>query len=133
MLSTKTESRIGLQDTVQSAVMKLSEGNPGALTACMEMVMTLPQVDPQDIFGGLSALLSLDTNRIYGPRIWMLYKDVCGQNASKAIGLLRARQLGIIYDKELNHAIDNYGAGLDLETVLNQVKERLPQFNLITE
>ena len=33
---------------------------------------------------------------------------------------------------ELDHAIDNYGKGIEIEALLDKVKERLPNFNLET-
>lgn len=124
------KSRIELTDTTQSAIVKMAEGNPGALSALVDIVNTTPHVDPDNLFGGIGVIMSLDTLRIYGPRIWMLYKDVCKQNANRAIGLLRANQLGLLHDIDLHDAIDNNGVGIDQDELLKQVCEKLERFNL---
>jgi hypothetical protein len=105
-------------------VTKMSEGNPGALRVIMELFTEVPTIDPQNIMGGIGAILELDTLGVYGPRIWMLYKDVCGEDIAKTNWMLRAWQLGIISEDELNKRIDNYGRdGVDeiIEKVMNQL------------
>ena len=68
-----------------SAVMKLAEGNPGAIRAIAEMVEVTPKADPGNLLGGFGMLLNLDSSGIYGTRVWMLYKDVCGEDPAKAV------------------------------------------------
>ena len=122
-------NKIGLDDTLLSTIVKLAEGNPGAATVCSLIAKDGDAIDPDAAFGGgLMSLLQFDTLGLYGPRIWMLYKDVCGQDLVNTLGILRGHQLGFITEGTLNHAIDNYGDGLDVESVLEQVKERLPNF-----
>lgn len=122
------EDRITLTDTLTTAIVKLAEGNPGAAVALMEMGAKVSVIDPMNAFGNLSPLLSCDTERIYGPRIWMLFKDVCGHDAVKALGLMRGVQLGIISSATLSYAIDNNGDGLDVDDVLAKVRKELPSF-----
>lgn len=74
-------------------------------------------------------LLQLDSCFIHGYRIWMLYKDVCRENTTTLVGVLRARELGIISISVLHHAIDNYGRGLDVQATLEEVREQLPDFS----
>ncbi|MEK7632034.1 MAG: hypothetical protein AAB445_04200 [Patescibacteria group bacterium] len=76
--------------------------------------------------------MSLDSLRIYGDRIGMLWGDVCGSHAGTVIAVLRARQLGVagVTDDVLNYAIDHHGEGLDVEAAIKAVHERLPQFNI---
>jgi len=124
------KERIGLNDSIIDVVTKLSDGNPGAIHVLMQMLEKGEQIDPQSFMGGLGAVLSLDTHGIYGSRIWMLYKDVCGESIVNTLAVLRACQLGQIYEAQLNTAIDNYGQGLDIPTVLANVKEQLPDFGL---
>jgi len=105
-------------------VTKMSEGNPGALRVIMELYKETPTIDPQNLLGGLGPILDLDTLGIYGPRIWMLYKDVCGEDVAKTNWMLRAWQLGVISEDELNKRIDNYGRdGIDeiIEKVMTQL------------
>ena len=121
-------TKIQFTDTPQDVVMKLSEGNPGALSVCMQVLLEGTEIDPDGFGGGLGALLGLDTLGIYEPRIWMLYKDVCRQDLPTMLAMLRGWQLGIINADVLNHAIDNYGQGLDILSAYAKVHEQLPAF-----
>jgi len=122
--------RLELTDTAFSAIEKLSEGNPGALSVCMNLLKNTASIDPDSAFGGLGSLLSLDSNRIYGSRIWMFYKDFCKENIALVILVMRAHQLGIVTSNQLDDAIDNYGKGIDMSDVAIKVQEMLPNFNL---
>ena len=122
--------RIKLRDTVLDAIIKMSEGNPGATRVCAEIVRDGGAIDPLAFGGGLLKLLSLDSLGIYGSRIWMLYKDVCGCDLTATLGMLRAHQLGFIKEEQLNHAIDNWVDGLDVNELVSQVKERLGTFGV---
>lgn len=121
-------ARIELTDTTQSAVMKLVEGNPGATEVCLSLLTQGASIDPDAAFGGLANLLSLDTHGIYGARIWILYKHVCGEDLTAMVGTLRGCQLGIISEAALNDAIDQRGDGLDVAAVLAKVRKELPRF-----
>jgi hypothetical protein len=112
-------------------VMTMTEGNPGAIATVNLLLKDAHAYDPDNGLGGLGALLSLDTAEIYGSRIWALYKDVCDQHLGRMIGVIRAKQLGIIDKATLDHAIDNYGEGLDLDTVLAAVREQLPSYRVL--
>ena len=115
-------SKLTLEDTMQSAIMKLSEGNPGALTVLLQVIEHADRIDPDSVGGGGMVLLQLDDLNITGPKIWMLYKDVCGENLSHTLGALRAVQLGFVSQGTLLKAIESRGAGLDLPKALEKVK-----------
>ena len=120
--------RITLNMTVQDSIVALAEGNPGALTVCINILKQAKAIDPQGAMVGLGPILSLDTHGIYGPRIWMLYKDVCGQDMPKMLAALRSVQLGIVPESTLIRAIDNNGEGFDPDEALRLVQARLPGF-----
>lgn len=124
--------RIKLTDSTPGAVVKLAEGNPGAVVVCVELLKQTPVVDPDSALGGLGSLLSLDSLGLYGSDIWLLYKDICGEDIAKMIAMLRARQLGFLSKQQLVGAIKAAGAredtGLDVESLLKQVQEKLPRF-----
>lgn len=122
------KSRITLADTGLSACMKMADGNPGALSVMAEMFKRGGEIDPDDFMGGMGAILALDSHRIYGSRIWMLHKDVCGQDLRVTLAILRACQLGFLPDEDLQHAIDNMGDGIDVPALVTKVEERLPAF-----
>jgi hypothetical protein len=121
--------RIQLTDTTMDILIKMSDGNPGALTVLMRTMNEGPAIDPQSMLGAISVILSLDTHDIYGSEIWLLYKDVCGQDLTMMLALLRAVQLGFLPETELKHAITRYQMADDRKAdLLAKVKERLPLF-----
>ena len=123
-------SRIELTDNGMTMMLKLAEGNPGALTVLRKILRDGNIIDPQAWSGngGLAAIMNLDEYEIYGGRIWCLYKDVCDEDSLKFVAVLRAVQLGIITREQLNHAVDNRGAGLDMDAVVTAVKTELKLF-----
>jgi len=121
-------ARIKLDDTAMSGIIKVVENNPGGLRVCIELCRDGGDIDPDSALKGLGNILNLDQLGIYGSRIWMLYKDVCGEDLVTMVGMLRANQLGFLSDAELSHAIDNYGEGIDCAALLQEVRKTLPNF-----
>ena len=66
--------RINVAMTLKEAILVMGEGNPGALRALLELATKadMPWIIP---FG------HLDEAGAYGPKIWMLYKDVFNYDA----------------------------------------------------
>ena len=122
------KERITPDDNMMSSIVKLAEGNPGAVTAMGSMAQVAEKIDPLNWLGAYGPLINLDTLGIYGHRIWMLFKDVCKQDPVKCVGLLRATTLGIIDIGILNVAIEEGGGGLDVEGTIDRLKERIPSF-----
>jgi hypothetical protein len=112
---------------MQDVIYKLSDGLPGAIRVLMEIMHETESIDPDNMLGPVGVLCYLDSLGIYGSRIWMLYKDVCGQDLVKTLAMIRACQLGIISADALDLAIDGQH-NLDADTVLAQVREQLPEF-----
>ena len=122
--------RITLNMTYLDVVTTLSEGNPGALRVCMEIMANGDKIDPQNFLGGMGILLSLDTHGVYGSNIWVLYKDVCKENLVLMLAVLRAVQLGIMSERQMKDAIKaERGHTLDVEDVLVKVKKQLEEFD----
>ena len=94
-------SRIQFTDTMMDAMMKIGEGNPGAMGAIMDIMEKCEAIDPQSAMGRLSPLLSFDTHGIYGTAVYIIYNDKCGRDARKVLVLLRAVQLGIMPESKL--------------------------------
>lgn len=67
---------INFSDSTQDVLVKMSEGNPGALTVLMEL---LKRDDP----GALMVLLSLDDMNMRGSQIWVGYKDHSGSDIER--------------------------------------------------
>ena len=61
-------------------VKTMADGNPGA-TRVMFQLLEL------DVLDGIEAVRTLDRIQIYGPDIWLAYKDICGEN----VDILRNR------------------------------------------
>ena len=120
--------RITGNDTTESMLKKMSEGNPGGLRVCIDILTHTPKFDPTNAIGGIGPILLLDTLGIYGSRIWMLYKDVCGERLPYCLATIRGFQLGIVSKADLNYAIDNYGDALDVAAARKGVEEQLPGF-----
>lgn len=119
-------------DMMADVIMVVSGGSPEAMSVCIEILKNGDKIDPDLFAGGLGSLLMLDTLGIYGSRLYMLWNDVCKRSVGRMIAVLRANQLGQLAgvdSKTLNHAIDNCGVGINLDAVVEAVKNRLPNFN----
>jgi len=127
------KQRIGLNDTMMSAIAKLSDGNPGAMTALVTLSSDAERIDPQSFGGPLSPLLHFDSYGIYGSDIYILWSDICNKDSSKTLAVLRAVQMGMFEVRILKDACSRQDySGRDLvpvEDLYNQVYERLEEFN----
>jgi hypothetical protein len=97
--------RINLMDSTMDGVMKMVEGNPGAVTAVLQMIQ---HPDPR----GLLLFMYLDDWQVYGSDIWVLYKDCCGQDIDNMFRLMGAVNSG----KFSLAAVKNY---INLHTKFN--------------
>lgn len=121
-------NRITLEDTALVALKKLSCGNPGAISVLGQWIANGPAIDP-DACDPFIQMLSLDDMDIVGPDIWMLYKDVSGQDLRVFLGLLRAHQLGFLRFEDLKQAIRvGRSHALDVPALLSKVETELPAF-----
>ena len=107
------QQKIKGTDSFQDVARKMAESgpgmtNPGALRVVLELL------SPQ-YAGDVHNVLFMDALGIYGPRIWCLYKDVCQEDYATMARVLDAVQEGKLNKHTLNHAIDNYGQGLDIK------------------
>lgn len=126
-------SRIELTDQIIDIVSKMSDGNPGAITAMMEVLSKGKTIDPQGMGGGLGTILMLDTLEIYGTEIYILWNDKCDRDAREFMMLIRANQLGFLPEESLKvMAKDQMNQVIltveETDTLNEQVCERLPEF-----
>lgn len=132
MASVKT-NRVGLEDSMLTTLVKMSDGNPGALSVMSGLLEKVPQIDPQCALGGLMVILCFDDMGIYGSDIWLLYKDVCDSDFVRLIGLLRGRQLGFCSEGDIKAAIhkanNRQSQVLDINKILKEVRAELPTFD----
>ena len=123
--------RLRMDMTMKDIVMAMSDGNPGAINVLMGVMLHGERIDPNSFAGRITPIFDMDSQRIYGPRIWMLFKDVCGESLEKMLAVLRACQLGGLAgctQEAIGHAIDNSGEGIDADAALAAVQKRLPRF-----
>lgn len=121
------ERLTSLDMTTQEAALLLAGGNPGAIIVCARLMNEGEAIDPDSALGGFGNLLELDTLNIWKDRIWGLFADVCREDITSMVAVLRATQLGELSREDVYQAIDTRGC-LDLEKILATVQERLPEF-----
>jgi len=121
-------SRLKLEMSINDALFAMSDGNPGAISVLMESIGRNQQIDPDSGLGELGLVLNLDHLEVYGPRIWMLYKDLCGEDLPRTTAVVRAVQLGILPRETLDEAIDGKTT-IDIEDIVKRVQTELPDFN----
>jgi hypothetical protein len=128
-----SNQRIQLHDSTLAIVSKMCEGNPGAMQILMEMLSPkTDEIDPNNMLGGMGAVLMLDTVGIYGGGIYTLHNDICGRDMVKTLAVIRAVQLAFLDGVVLRNACSlNDRSGKDMvpvEELYKKVKERLPEF-----
>jgi len=88
--------KLELTDNAMSTILKMAEGNPGAVAAMTSILKETPEIDPQSLLGGMGLLLSFDDLGIYGTDIYVLWSDKCNKDTRKLNILMRAHQLGFV-------------------------------------
>ena len=124
----KAKNRIELTDNVFDIMTKMAEGNPGGLSVLMKLYTDSDAIDPDSALGGLGVILDFDQMGIYGSNIWILFKDVCGQDVTKLVALLRAKQLGYIEERLIVDAAYGRNRNLPLKDLFDKVRAYLPDF-----
>lgn len=114
------KTRIELEDTPKSAVIKMSEGVIGAI----EPLMSLFGLPPAN---GFHCVLMLDTYGIYGSDIYVLWNDICERKIWRLSALIRGAQLGVISREELKAATvrGRVELKLDVKSIYEEVQKRL--------
>lgn len=80
-------NRINFFDTRINAIAKLTEGNYGAINACLLLMKKGSSIYPYE--DGFKYITNLDDIGIYGTDIYVLWNDICQCDLGKMIGLLR--------------------------------------------
>jgi hypothetical protein len=130
-------SRIELNDNYQDIVIKLSEGNPGAITALMQLSGNYEDIDPDSAFGPISPMISFDSYDVYGSEIYIIWNDKCNRDSYKTILLLRAVQLGILPLRRFKEMAEDQMREVNLtnsewEDINKKVCDQLPGFKKTT-
>jgi hypothetical protein len=125
-------NKITLTDTFIDIVMKMSNGNPGAITVISQLFKEESKIDPDSALAPFGTILSLDAMGIYADKIWILYKNVCSSNIIRLVALIRANQLGFISNETIEDAIkpENVLKPNSIDTIylLQKVQKQLPNF-----
>lgn len=130
-------TRISIEDTAIDIVVKMSDGNPGAV-ACLSMIINAaPEIDPQDLMSPFGPILSLDQHGIYGSSIYVL-STKCNRDVRRLLMLLRAVQLGFLGAGRLKELAADQTRQINLTEeefarLDEQVCERLDQFSRCLE
>jgi len=136
------KQRITLDMSIQDIAIEISREedggyNPGALRVSVDLLHQAGAIDPDNALGGLGVILSLDTFQIYGHKIWILYKDICGESIPLMVSVLRAVQQGMFPVISLKNAIDEHELGRPKNPILTsekvealraELRKQLPNF-----
>lgn len=124
--------RIKLEMSFLDVMVAMTDGNPGAAQVCMLLSTKNEEIDPDNALGKLGPFLSLDTLDCYGPDIWVFFKDICGSDPVKMLGVMRAIDFGytsgVIVMSAIKAARTGQPRNLDIDDLLKKVRERLPRF-----
>lgn len=128
------QQRIKLTDTTMDVVVKMSDGNPGAMNAIVGLLKPEnANIDPDDIMGSLGSILKLDSFGIYGTDIYVLFSDICNRNIAKFIAVIRATDMGLFSRdtlKDASHRQDYSGRKMiPVDDLYKKIKESLPDFD----
>lgn len=126
-------SKVELNDNIVDIMIKMSNGNPGAIQALSELIKYNAIIDPDSAFGELCSILFLDTNEIYGSDIYILWSDKCNRNIRRFIMLLRSTQLGIFSHQKLKELSLDQSSLINIsqeewDNIEEKVLEQLTQF-----
>lgn len=101
------ETRVTGDMSIMDTMVAMSDGNPGAVQCLGEVMAKGAEIDPENMLGGLGAVLSLDSYGIYGSPIYVLWSDQCKRDTREFLMLLRAVQLGFLSRYELKDVSDD--------------------------
>lgn len=100
-------------DNMQDIILQLSEGNPGALTACLEILK-------ETSIEAISVFLTLDYMELYGSHLYMLWNDCCDRNIKAVIDVINGFITGKITKNDINERIKNVGYGKSFSDLLKE-------------
>ena len=115
----RSEHRVKPNMNDTEVLYAMSSGNPGAATV---LLCLRAGFSP---FNDNTSVVQLDELGIYESRIWMLYKDMCGEDIVATRSILQAASLELLSLDALHHAIDHYGEGVDVAEVIEKLHDHL--------
>ena len=109
-------SKIKNIDNIQEMLLDMSEGNPGALTTCFEIL----RETSKNPIKAIPLFLTLDTMELYGSHLYMLWNDCCDRNIKEVIKVIDGFMTGKITKKDINERIKNVGYGKSFVDLLEK-------------
>lgn len=94
-------SRLELSDSGKDVILKMSDGNPGAITF---MIQLLSSGHPTDMM----IIVTLDALGIYGSKAYMVWNDICDKN----LETVRLMMMNLSFGKiTKEHLLENLSQG----------------------
>ena len=122
------------RDALISRLGEMSKGNPGAISVLIQIVNhadnICPMDDPDDVPPYIKILISMDVLEIYGSKIWLLFKDICGQDLPMMVALLMSMSydISVLPSSIILDALEGK-LQINLDKVKSAILEKLPKFN----
>ena len=107
-------SKLNMHETFSDIILKLSEGNPGAMTTLFEIMKHFDNNEVEF----LGTFLVIDSMELYGSHLYMLWNDCCDRDISKVIKVIRKYCDGEISDNDISERIKNVGYGKSFDDLL---------------
>jgi hypothetical protein len=107
------KNKLRLTDTGMDVVIKMSDGNPGA----MQVSMLLVKED-------MKSILFCDNIGLYGSELYMLWSDCCNRDIGKTIKVLNLLSECKISEDEFWRRVKGNGYGLSFDDLLEVEEER---------
>ena len=116
-----------MTDSLQEMIYKIAKGNPGARAVTNMILQRGNNIDPYASY--VVAHKSLYNWNITGEDIWLMYKDLCGEDLTRMLGMIRAVELGFLTPVSLKRQINMARDPnlMPIDDLLKRVKESLPQ------
>ena len=106
-------ARLQLMDSMYDIIVKMSDGNPGAISFIMEL-----KVQYNNDAQWVQALLAFDMMELYGSQLYMLWNDSCDRDCTKVIKIVEAYKRGKITNTDIDERIKNVGYGQKFDDLL---------------
>jgi len=101
MINKRENNILTLDDTLEDIIVKMSKGNPGAMSAIVSLLSEYPLADPLNPLKELAPILTFDYLGIYGTDLYIIWNDKCNRDVYKIFILIRSIQLGLMDGKKL--------------------------------
>ncbi len=105
--------KINLNDTALDVIIKLSEGNPGAITTLTELANSY-----KSFFEVAPDYLTIDTMGLYDSQLYMLWNDCCDRNIEKVKQIIKLYREGKITSRDIDERIKNGGRGKSFDDLI---------------